>query len=94
MKTQIQSVHFTADQKLLDFIEAKLQKLALFDDTISWGETILKLDKNPDEGNKVVLIKLVASGSDLTAERRASSFEVAADEACEALRKQIEKRKK
>ncbi|MEG1037940.1 MAG: HPF/RaiA family ribosome-associated protein, partial [Mucinivorans sp.] len=71
MKTQIQSVHFTADQKLLDFVDAKLQKLSLFDDTISWGEAILKLDKDPDQGNKVVLIKLVATGSDLTAERRA-----------------------
>ncbi|MEF9950570.1 MAG: HPF/RaiA family ribosome-associated protein [Mucinivorans sp.] len=94
MKTQIQSVHFTADQKLLDFVDAKLQKLSLFDDTISWGEAILKLDKDPDQGNKVVLIKLVATGADLTAERRALSFEEATDEACDALRKQIEKRKK
>ncbi|MEG1037856.1 MAG: hypothetical protein RSE22_05815 [Mucinivorans sp.] len=39
-------------------------------------------------------MKLVATGSDLTAERRALSFEEATDEACDALRKQIEKRKK
>lgn len=94
MKTQIQSVHFTADQKLLDFIEAKFQKISHFDDTMTWGEAILKLDKDPDEGNKVVLVKLDAKGADLTAERRAQSFEAAADECFEALRKQIEKRKK
>lgn len=94
MKTQIQSVHFTADQKLIDFIEAKLQKLEKFDDTIVWGEVILKLDKDPDNGNKVVTIKIQSAGADLTAERRNSSFEAAADEACEALRSQIERRRK
>ena len=94
MKTQIQSVHFTADQKLIDFVEAKLQKLAKFDDTIVWGEAILKLDKNPDEGNKVVTLKLTVSGADLAAERRNTTFEAAVDEAVEALRSQIERRKK
>lgn len=94
MKTQIQSVHFTADQKLLDLIEAKLQKLTRFDDTILWGDATLKLDKDSDAGNKVVLIKVDATGAELTAERRAQSFEVAVDEAIEAIRKQIEKRKK
>lgn len=93
MKTQIQSLHFTADQKLLDFVEAKLQKLSHFDDTVEWGEAILKLDKNPDQGNKVALLKLTAKGGELTAERRATSFEQATDDAYDALRNQLEKRK-
>lgn len=94
MKTRIQSVHFTADQKLIDFIEAKLQKLEKFDDTIVWGEVILKLDKDHDNGNKVVTIKIQSAGADLMAERRNGSFEAAADEVCEALRSQIERRRK
>lgn len=93
MKTQIQSVHFTADHKLLELVEAKLQKLGRFDETATWGEAIMKLDKNPDQGNKVVLLKLTVKGDDLTSERRAQSFEEALDQAYDALRNQIEKRK-
>ncbi len=90
MKLQIQSVHFDADQKLLDFAQAKIDKLERFDDGIVQGEVIMSLDKDKDNGNKVVVVRL---SGDLVAERRATSFEQAIDECVEALKRQIEKRK-
>lgn len=90
MKVQIQSVHFNADQKLIDFAQQKLDKLERFDDTLSWGEVILKLDKDNDNGNKVAVIKV---SGDLTAERRAMSFEESIDEAVDAIKRQIERRR-
>ncbi len=90
MKLQIQSVHFNADQKLLDFAENKVNKLGKFDDSIIAGEIILSLDKDNDNGNKVAVIKL---SGELVAERRATSFEQAIDECVDALKRQIEKNK-
>ncbi|MFI3287571.1 MAG: ribosome-associated translation inhibitor RaiA [Rikenellaceae bacterium] len=91
MKLQIQSVHFDADQKLLDFAQAKIDKLERFDESLISGEVIMSLDKDRDNGNKVVVVKL---SGELVAERRAQSFEQAVDECVDALKRQIEKRKK
>lgn len=90
MKVQIQSVHFNADSKLLDFVQSKLDKLERFDDSLTWAEVILKLDKDNDSGNKVALVKVEG---DMTAERRATTFEAALDESIDALKRQIERRR-
>jgi putative sigma-54 modulation protein len=44
MNINIQTVHFDADEKLLDFVEKKIQKLATFHDRITKVEVFLKLD--------------------------------------------------
>ena len=41
MKLQVHAVHFTADQKLLAFIQQKLSKLDQFYDRIVSGEVFL-----------------------------------------------------
>jgi len=89
MKVTIQSVHFTADQKLLDFIEAKLQKLGATYDAIIEGEVTLKLDNASNNENKITEIRLHVPGNDLFAKRQCNSFEEAADQVVDALRNQI-----
>jgi putative sigma-54 modulation protein len=93
MKVTIQSVHFTADQKLLDFIEAKLQKLGATYDAIIEGEVTLKLDNASNNENKITEIRLHVPGNDLFAKRQCNSFEEAADQVVDALRNQIMKHK-
>lgn len=93
MNVQIQSLKFDADKKLVDSIEAKFAKLDRFDDSITAAEAILKLDKDQDLGNKVVMMRIAIPGNDLVSERRAHSFEEAVDGCFEALKKQIAKRK-
>ncbi|MFA6403982.1 MAG: ribosome-associated translation inhibitor RaiA [Salinivirgaceae bacterium] len=92
MKIKIQSVHFDADVKLLDFIESKMNKLEQFYDSIIGAEVILKIDKAENSENKVADIKLLVPGIDLFSKRQAKSFEEAIDQASEALERQLKKR--
>jgi putative sigma-54 modulation protein len=92
MKLQMHSIHFDADVKLLDFIQKKLDKLETFYDQIVDGEVFLRLNNSKVE-NKTVEIKLNIPGSQLFAKEEAKSFEGAADEATESLRRQLRKLK-
>ena len=94
MKLQMHSLHFTADQKLLDFIQKKADKLETFFDRIQDGEVFLRIEKGEHaRENKLVEIKLNIPGTTLFAKEKASSFEAAVDEAIEALRRQLKKHK-
>ena len=93
MKLNIQSIHFDADQKLLDVIQVKTDKLDQFFDRIVSGEVFLRVVKSDNRENKLVEIKLIVPGNDLFASKRAASFEEAVDEAVEALRRQVKKLK-
>lgn len=93
MKINISSVHFTADQKLLDFINQKVNKLVhLYDDIISC-EVILRLDANDQLGNKITEIKMVLPGGELFAKKQCKTFEEAIDQSIDALKRQIDKHK-
>ncbi|RSK37130.1 ribosome hibernation-promoting factor, HPF/YfiA family [Hymenobacter metallilatus] len=93
MKVQMQSVHFDADQKLLDFIQKRLDKLETFYDRVTEGEVIMRLNNKDGIDNKTVEIKLYVPGSTLFAQEDAASFEAAADAASESLKRQITKHK-
>ena len=94
MDVKVQSVHFKADVKLIDFCEKRINKLELFFEGIIGSEVILKLEKDEDQENKVAEIKLsVPSNEHLFAKKQAKSFEEAIDSAVDALRKQLDKHK-
>ena len=90
MKLQVHSIHFDADQKLIDFIQKKVDKLETFYDRIVDGEVFLRLNNEGVE-NKTVEIRIKVPGSQLFAKEDAASFEAATDLATEALRKQLKK---
>ncbi|GAB2624997.1 ribosome hibernation-promoting factor, HPF/YfiA family [Belliella aquatica] len=91
MKLQMHSIHFDADRKLTDFIQRKADKLDTFYDRIIDGEVFMRLDKNEKNANKIIEIKLNVPGKQLFAKNQSDSFEGAADEAVEGLRRQIKK---
>ena len=93
MKITVQSIHFTADRKLLDFIQKKADKLDTYYDHIISGEVYLKLENVEDEANKITEIKLMLPGNQIFAKEQCKTFEEATDLAIESLRKQIEKHK-
>jgi putative sigma-54 modulation protein len=93
MKLQMHSIHFDADQKLINFIQKKADKLDTYYDQIIDGEVFMRLDKNNKSENKIVEIKLNVPGKQLFAKNQTDSFEAAADEAVEGLRRQIKKYK-
>ena len=90
MKLQVHSIHFDADQKLIDFIQQRVDKLHTFYDRLVDGEVFLRLNNEGIE-NKTVEIKLTVPGRKLFAKEQARSFEAAADQATEALRIQLKK---
>lgn len=93
MKLQMHSIRFDADQKLIDFIQKKADKLDKFFDRIIDGEVFLRLDKDTDMENKIMEIKLNIPRNQFFAKEKAKTFEEAADQAIEALRSQIVKHK-
>jgi len=93
MRIKVQSIHFTADRKLLAFIQEKVDKLFHFYDQIIDSEVFLRLDKSENMENKIAEIKLNTPGKILFAKEQCKTFEEATDVAVEALRKQITKHK-
>jgi putative sigma-54 modulation protein len=90
MKLQVHSIHFDADQKLVHFIQKKVNKLETFYDRLVDGEVFLRLN-NEGADNKTVEIKVNVPGTQLFAIEKARSFEAAADLATDALRMQLKK---
>jgi putative sigma-54 modulation protein len=93
MDIKVHSVHFKADQKLIDFVNERVTKLQVFFDHIIAGEVFLRLDKNSEKENKVAEVKILMPGKELFAKKQCKSFEEAADSAVEALTKQVKKHK-
>ncbi|MES2588645.1 MAG: ribosome-associated translation inhibitor RaiA [Bacteroidota bacterium] len=94
MEVKVHSVHFSADKKLVDYINEKVNKLDLFFDNIIAGEVFLRIDNTSDNENKVSEVKLMVPGKELFAKKQGKSFEEAISLSVEALRKQVEKTKK
>lgn len=93
MTVKIQSIHFDADAKLIEFIEQRMEKLISRNEDIIDATVYLRLDKNDGMENKITEIKLGIPGNDLFSKRQCKSFEEATDQAVEALRRQLKKRK-
>lgn len=92
MNIQVNAVHFTADKKLVEFLNKKISKLDTYFDGILTAEIILKVDKPETANNKIVEIKLSIPANDyLFAKKQADSFEEASDLAIEAIRRQLKK---
>jgi putative sigma-54 modulation protein len=90
MKVQVHAIHFSADQKLIAFIQKRIDRLERFYDRMVNGEVFLKLNNEGVE-NKTVEIILKVPGNSLFAKEQASSFEAATDMATDALRNQLKK---
>ena len=94
MEVKINSVHFTPDKKLVDFINKKVNKLDTFFDGIINAEITLKVLKPEVANNKISELKLsIPSNGYLFAKKQADTFEEATDLAVDAIRKQLSKYK-
>ncbi|WP_372948313.1 ribosome hibernation-promoting factor, HPF/YfiA family [Mariniphaga sp.] len=92
MEIIINSVHFTTDKKLVDFVNKKVNKLDTFFDGIINAEVTLKVLKPEAAKNKISEIKIsIPSNGYLFAKKQADTFEEATDLAVDALRKQLGK---
>jgi ribosomal subunit interface protein len=92
MEVKINSVHFTPDQKLVDFVNKKVSKLDTYFEGIINAEVTLKVDKPETNDNKISELKIsIPSNGYLFAKKQADTFEEATDLAIDAVRKQLSK---
>jgi putative sigma-54 modulation protein len=93
MTVKIQSLHFDADKKLLDFIEERLEKLKHMYEGILRTDVTLRLDKSSQTENKMAEIRIHISGHDMFAKKQCKTFEEAVDSSIDALKAQMKKHK-
>lgn len=93
MDFKVNTVHFSADEKLVEYIKDKVKKLEVIYDNIIASEVYLRVDKNESKENKIAEVKILLPGNELFAKKQCKSFEEAADLAVTALKKQVEKYK-
>ena len=62
MKVNAQSVNFSADGKLIDFIQKRMDKLELFYDKVIESDVYLKVENTSAKENKIVEIMVFVPG--------------------------------
>lgn len=93
MEITINAVKFKADDKLVEFIEKKVQKIETLLSQAIKVEVALNVDKEHDINNKIADIRVIIPNYDLFASKQCDTFEEAVGMCVDAIKKQIEKLK-
>jgi putative sigma-54 modulation protein len=93
MKVNTQSVNFSADAKLIEFIQRRMDKLDLFYDKIIQSDVYLKVENTSGKENKIFEAKVSVPGDSFIVKKQCKTFEEGADVAIASLERQIKKRK-
>ena len=93
MKVNVHAVNFTADKKLVDFVQERLDKLEKFYDKVVSSDVFLKVEKTSEKENKIVEIKIHVPGDDFMVKKQCKTFEEAVEIASESLERLLVKRK-
>jgi len=93
MKVNTQSVNFNADQKLIDFIQKRMDKLDIYYDKVIKSEVYLKVQNTSDKENKVFEARVSVPGDSFIVKKQCKSFEEGTDMAVASLERQLKKRK-
>jgi putative sigma-54 modulation protein len=94
MNVNIQTVHFNADSKLIEYVKRKLEKLNLFSDRIIQVNVFLKLDNVVHAiKDKIAEIRVHIPRHNFFVKSTSKSFEESFDDAFDSLVVQIKKNK-
>jgi putative sigma-54 modulation protein len=94
MIVHVQTLHFDADQKLVDYVTKKLEKLSQYHDRIIKVDVFLVLDNVVHNiKDKIAEIRVHVPRADFFVKSTSKSFETSFDEALNALIQQIKKKK-
>ena len=94
MNVKIQTVHFNADDKLVTYINQKLQKLKVFHDRIVEVDVFLKLDNVIHTiKDKIAEIRVHVPRHDFFVKSTSKSFEESFDDAFDSIVTQIKRKK-
>ena len=93
MNVNIQAVNFNVDRKLVDFINARMEKMEKFYDKLISVDVFLKVENSSEKDNKCVDIKIGIPGEDLVVKKQFKSFEEGIDSASDSLERLLIKKK-
>jgi len=94
MNVNIQSVRFTADSKLIEHVNRKLQKINTFYDRVIKVDVYLKLDNVVHKiKDKVAEIRVQVPHHQFFVKASSKSFEESFDNALESLVNQVKRKK-
>ena len=93
MKVNTQSVNFNADQKLIDFIQQRMDKLDQYYDRVIKSDVFLKLENTSGKQNKIFEAIISVPGDSFIVKKVCKTFEEGADSAANSLGRQLRKRK-
>ena len=93
MKIEIQSINFTPNDDLVNFVNEKIEKLIFLDDGVINTDVFLKIEKPESPENKITEIHVHSSNGEYFAKKQCDTFEESIDVSVKALRKQLLKSK-
>ena len=94
MNVRVQSVHFDADQKLIDFVKEKVAKLQTFHDKIVDVDVILKLDNVAHTiKDKIAEIRVAVPKHNYFVKHQSKTFEESFGLALESMTEQLKRQK-
>jgi putative sigma-54 modulation protein len=94
MNVNIETVHFTADAKLIDHVNKKIRKLTTFHDRIVKAEVFLKLDNIAHNiKDKIAEIRISVPRHSFFVKSTSKSFQESFDTALDSVVNQIKKQK-
>ena len=94
MKINVQTVHFSADQKLIAYLENKMNRLSKYFNQIIDADVYLKTEDTGGKiKEKIVEIRLHLPGLVVLDKKTALTFESAINATVDSLKRQVVKRK-
>ncbi len=93
MNLTFQSIHFTADQKLKDYITSKIEKLTRFNEQIMTAKVTMKLENSGQVKDKIVEIVVTIPKETFISAEASKTFESSCDQAVDSLKRQIKRHK-
>lgn len=91
MEIAIQTSHVRPNEKLINFIEGKVQSLEKIYQGAIKAKIFLKTENAHKNQNKTVEIMIHSAGKDIFASTRSEKFEIAVIKSISALKNQIRK---
>ena len=93
MNVNFQSVNYTADTKLVEFTQKRIDKIAQFYDQIVDVYVFTKVENSSDRINKFAELKIGIPGDDVIVKKTAKTFEEAINNAADSAERVLKRRK-
>ncbi|HAB36219.1 MAG TPA: hypothetical protein DCE58_06430 [Cryomorphaceae bacterium] len=93
MNVAVHSVHFKASNRLLAYVQSKVETVTKVSDRVNKATVFLRLDNNHMHENKIAEVCIYLPGREVVVKKEAKTFEKSVALAMEALHRIIKRNK-